>query len=240
AKNTYGTGSFLLLNTGEKAVESRSRLLTTIAWRLAGAPVQYALEGSIFVTGAAVQWLRDGLGIITDAGETESLAASLSSNDGVYFVPALTGLGAPHWDPEARGAILGLTRGTNRAHLVRAALEAMAYQSLDVARAMENDSGIGLASLRADGGAARNAFLMQFQADMLGVPVEVPEITETTALGAAYLAGLAVGVWAGTDELARHCKLARRYEPRMPEAERHALHGRWLEAVARAGAWEHG
>ena len=195
AKNTYGTGSFVMLNTGGKAVPSREGLLTTIAWRIGDAPVEYALEGSIFNTGAAVQWLRDGLQIIERASETEALARSLNSNEGVYFVPALTGLGAPHWDAYARGVIIGLTRGTTRAHIARAALESMCYQTRDVLAAMERDSGLRLTGIRADGGAVANSFLMQFQADILGVPVEVPEITETTAAGAAYLAGLAVGFW---------------------------------------------
>ena len=194
AKNTYGTGSFVLLNTGAQPATSAD-LLTTIAWRLGDEPVKYALEGSIFVTGAAVQWLRDGLKIIKSAGETGKLAASLDSNESVYFVPALAGLGAPYWDPFARGAMFGLTRGTTRAHIVRAALESTAYQTRDVIEAMERESGVPLATLRADGGAAANPFLMQFQADMLGVPVEIPKIRETSALGAAYLAGLATGIW---------------------------------------------
>jgi glycerol kinase len=238
AKNTYGTGSFLLMNTGREAVESREGLLTTIAWGIGDEPVEYALEGAIFITGAAVQWLRDGLGIITDAAETEALAQSLSSNDGVYFVPALAGLGAPHWDAYARGQICGLTRGTTRAHLARAALESMCYQTLDVVGAMERDSGISLKEVRADGGAVANGFLMQFQSDILGVPVEVPSITETTALGAAYLAGLAVGFWEDRAELERRWKVGRRYEPRMSAGERERLHARWLRAVERARGWE--
>jgi glycerol kinase len=238
AKNTYGTGSFLLMNTGREAVESREGLLTTIAWGISDEPVEYALEGAIFITGAAVQWLRDGLGIITDAAETEALARSLSSNEGVYFVPALAGLGAPHWDAYARGQISGLTRGTTRAHLARAALESMCYQTLDVVRAMERDSGIALKEVRADGGAVANSFLMQFQADILGVPVEVPSIIETTALGAAYLAGLAVGYWKDRGELERRWRVGRRYEPRMSAEERLRLHTRWLRAVERACGWE--
>jgi glycerol kinase len=238
AKNTYGTGSFLLMNTGREAVESRAGLLTTIAWAIKDEPVEYALEGSIFITGAAVQWLRDGLGIITDAAETEALARSLSSNDGVYFVPALAGLGAPHWDAYARGQISGITRGTTRAHLARAALESMCYQTLDVVGAMERDSGITLKEVRADGGAVTNSFLMQFQSDILGVPVEVPSITETTALGAACLAGLAVGFWKDRGELERRWKLGRRYEPGMSVEERTRLHSRWLKAVERARGWE--
>jgi glycerol kinase len=238
AKNTYGTGSFLLMNTGREAVSSREGLLTTIAWGIKGEPVEYALEGAIFITGAAVQWLRDGLGIIGDASETEALARSLSSNEGVYFVPALAGLGAPHWDAYARGTILGLTRGTTRAHLARAALESMCYQTLDVAGAMERDSNIILKEVRADGGAVNNSFLMQFQSDILGVPLEVPSITETTALGAAYLAGLAVGFWKDRQELQEKWKVGQRFEPRMSREERKRLHNRWLRAVERARGWE--
>ena len=194
AKNTYGTGSFVLLNSGADMPDPREGLLTTIAWDVGGRTT-YALEAAIFVTGAAVQWLRDGLGVISEAAETEALARSLDSNDGVYFVPALTGLGSPHWDPYARGTIVGLTRGSGREHLARAALEAIAYQTVDAVRAQEAASGEALTELRADGGAAENAWLMQFQADILGVPVVVPEIAETTALGAAYLAGIGAGVW---------------------------------------------
>lgn len=238
AKNTYGTGSFVLMNTGPEAVTGHEGVLTTIAATPAGAEVEYALEGPIFVTGAAVQWLRDGLGLVEEAAETEAVAAGLGGNDGVYFVPALTGLGCPHWDPGARGLIIGLTRGTTAAHLVRAALESIAYQTVDVLDAMERESGIRLESLRADGGASANSFLMQFQADVMGRPVEVPESPETTALGAAYLAGLSAGVWAGRDELAGRWRLGRRYEPTMQEAERTALHARWRDAVARSLAWE--
>jgi glycerol kinase len=238
AKNTYGTGSFLLMNTGTQPVTSREGLLTTIAWGIKDEAVEYALEGAIFITGAAIQWLRDGLGIINNAGETEALARSLASNDGVYFVPALAGLGAPHWDAYARGLISGITRGTTRAHLARAALESICYQTRDVAGAMERDSGISLKEMRADGGAVTNSFLMQFQSDILGVPVEVPSITETTALGAAYLAGLAVGFWKDRRELEEKWKVGRRYESQMSEAERARLHGRWLRAVERAKDWE--
>ena len=238
AKNTYGTGSFLLMNTGTAPVASRAGLLTTVAWQLKDEPAEYALEGSIFVTGAAVQWLRDGLGVIRSADETEELARSLDSNEGVYFVPALAGLGAPHWDAYARGAVVGITRGTTRAHLARAALESMCYQTRDVAAAMERDSGARLKDLRVDGGAVGNSFLMQFQADILGVRVEVPEVTETTAAGAAYLAGLAVGFWEDRREIAARLRVARRYEPRMGEAERERLHRRWLRAVERARDWE--
>src|SRR6266404_1070533 len=234
AKNTYGTGSFLLLNTGETAVQSSHGMLTTIAWGLNDRPVEYALEGSVFITGAAVQWLRDGLGIIDAAAETEAMAMSLPSNEGVYFVPALSGLGAPHWDAHARGTIVGITRGTGRAHLARAALESICYQSLDVIRAMERDSGIKLKEIRVDGGAVGNKFLMQFQADILGVPIVVPAVTETTSMGAAYLAGLAVGFWSGQDELSAHWKQQCRYEPQMSEADRNRLHEQWLHAVAKA------
>jgi glycerol kinase len=237
AKNTYGTGSFLLMNTGQQIVESKAGLLTTIAWGIAPESVEYALEGAIFITGAAVQWLRDGLQIIEDAVETEALAQSIESNDGVYFVPALSGLGAPHWDAYARGSLSGITRGTTRAHIARATLESICYQTLDVVKAMERDSGIALKEVRVDGGAVGNNFLMQFQADMLGVPVEVPLITETTSLGAAYLAGLAVGFWQSRDELAARWKMKRRYEPQMTEAERGRLHHRWLRAVERAKDW---
>ncbi|MDQ3911644.1 MAG: glycerol kinase GlpK [Actinomycetota bacterium] len=238
AKNTYGTGSFVLMNTGTEAVPSQEGLLTTIAWGIGDEPVEYALEGSIFVTGAAIQWLRDGLGIIKDAAETEELAKSIESNDGVYFVPALVGLGAPHWDSYARGTIVGITRGNDRAHLARAALESMAYQTRDVVVAMERDSGIKLKELRADGGAVANTFLMQFQADILGVPVEVPEITETTALGSAYMAGLATGFWESREEIDAKWKLQRRYDPQMSEEEREQLHRRWLNAVERSRGWE--
>jgi glycerol kinase len=235
AKNTYGTGSFVLLNTGTDAPEPGDGLLTTVAWGLER-ETDYALEASVFVTGAAVQWLRDGLGIIATAEETEGLAASLGANDGVYFVPALTGLGAPHWDPYARGTIVGLTRGTGRAHLARAALEAIAYQTVDAVRAQEAASGKRLESLKADGGAAANRWLMQFQADVLGVPVIVPEIAETTALGAAYLAGIATGAW-DLEQVAAMWREAARYEPRMGEDERETLLAEWGRAVERAAGW---
>jgi glycerol kinase len=238
AKNTYGTGSFILLNVGRDASVSSAGLLTTVAWGIGDEPVEYALEGAIFITGAAVQWLRDGLQIIKAAGETEALANSVESNGGVYFVPGLVGLGAPHWDAYARGAIVGITRGTTRAHIVRATLESMCYQTRDVVEEMERTSGVELKEIRADGGAVSNSFLMQFQADILGVPVEVPEITETTSLGAAYLAGLAVGFWESREELDAKWKAARRYEPRMKESERERLYGRWLKAVERAKDWE--
>jgi glycerol kinase len=235
AKNTYGTGSFVLLNTGTEAPEPGEGLLTTVAWGL-GDRVDYALEAAVFVTGAAVQWLRDGLGIIAEASESETLAASLDSNDDVYFVPALTGLGSPHWDPYARGTIVGLTRGTGRAHLARAALESIAYQTVDAVRAQEAASDESVPSLKADGGAVANAWLMQFQADVLGVPVIVPEVEETTALGAAYLAGIATGQWT-VEEVREMWREAARYEPRMEEAERDELLGRWREALARSRGW---
>ncbi len=235
AKNTYGTGSFVLLNTGGAAPQPGEGLLTTVAWGLESG-TDYALEAAVFVTGAAVQWLRDGLGIIEVADETEGLAASLDSNDDVYFVPALTGLGSPHWDPYARGTIVGLTRGTGRAHLARAALEAIAYQTVDAVRAQEATAGETLSELRADGGAVANGWLMQFQADILGAPVIVPEISETTALGAAYLAGIATGVWTA-GQVREMWREAARYEPRMADSEREALVARWRQAVARSRGW---
>jgi glycerol kinase len=235
AKNTYGTGSFVLLNSGPEPPPVSDGLLATVAWGL-GDQVAYALEASIFVTGAAVQWLRDGLGIIAAAGEAEALAAGLQSNDGVYFVPALTGLGSPHWDPYARGTIVGLTRGSGRAHLVRAALEAIAYQTFDAVRAQEAACGERLELLRADGGATVNRWLMQFQADVLGVPVSVPEIAETTALGAAYLAGIATGVWT-IEQVGEMWREADRYEPRMEAAQREELLADWQRALERSREW---
>jgi len=231
-KNTYGTGCFLLMNTGESANASKTGLLTTIAWRTGG-KTEYALEGSVFVAGAAVQWLRDGLGIIANAADTEALAASVSDNQGVYFVPAFVGLGAPYWDQGARGAIVGLTRGATRAHLARAALEAMAYQTRDVVECMQKDSGIKARELRVDGGATRNDFLCQFQADILGISVVRPVITETTALGAAYLAGLAVGFWKSEKEIAAQWQVEKRFEPKMKRSERDRLYEGWQAAVAR-------
>jgi glycerol kinase len=238
AKNTYGTGSFVLLNTGTDSPEPPEGLLTTIAWGL-GRETDYALEAAVFITGAAVQWLRDGLGVIGSAAETETLARSLDSNEGVYFVPALTGLGSPHWDPYARGTIVGLTRGTGTAHLARAALEAIAYQTVDAVRAQEAASGERLASLKADGGAVKNRWLMQFQADVLGTPVIVPEISETTALGAAYLAGIGTGVWSAS-EVREMWREAARYEPRMSEDERGSLLADWGRALERARGWATG
>lgn len=236
-KNTYGTGSFLLMNTGDDAVISTERLLTTIAWKLDGRSVEYALEGSIFITGAAVQWLRDGLGIISSAAETEKMASGLQGNDDVYFVPALSGMGAPQWDPYARGLIVGITRGTTRSHIVRAALEAIAYQTRDVADAMAGESGISLTALRADGGAVGNSFLMQFQSDLLGVPVQVPEIAETTALGAAYLAGLGSGVWRSISDIASQWKISREYLPSGDRNIMETLYSRWKMAAARSLRW---
>ncbi|MGI9185264.1 MAG: glycerol kinase GlpK [Solirubrobacteraceae bacterium] len=234
-KNTYGTGSFVLQNAGYSVPEVAEGLLGTVAWRI-GERLTYALEAAIFVTGAAVQWLRDGLGIIAVAAESEPLAASLDSNDGVYFVPALTGLGSPHWDPYARGTIVGLTRGATRAHLARAALESIAYQTVDAVRAMERACETELTELRADGGATVNAWLMQFQADVLGVPVSVPEVAETTALGAAYLAGVGTGIWK-IDDVSRHWREKHRYEPAMEAAQRERLLHDWGRALERARGW---
>ncbi len=235
AKNTYGTGSFVLLNTGPEPPAAAEGLLGTVACGL-GEEVAYALEASIFVTGAAVQWLRDGLGIVEAAGDTEALAASLDSNEGVYFVPALTGLGSPQWDPYARGTIVGLTRGSGRAHLARAALEAIAYETVDAVRAQEEASGERLEVLKADGGAVANRWLMQFQADVLGAPVVVPEIAETTALGAAYLAGIATGLWSG-EQVGQMWREAARYEPEMGVEERDSLLRDWHRALARSRDW---
>jgi len=236
-KNTYGTGSFVLMNTGTKPVFSKRGLLTTIAWGIGNEPVEYALEGSIFITGAAVQWLRDGLQIIKSASETGEMAKATPKNEGVYFVPALVGLGAPHWDPYARGLLIGITRGTTKNHLARAVLESMAYQTLDVIEAMQHDAGIELIELRCDGGASVNGILMQFQADILGKPVEVPKIVEATAMGAAYLAGLAVGFWKNREELSKNWTLDVCYRPSMEEAERAKLCRRWNRAVQLAKGW---
>ncbi|MDQ3657591.1 MAG: glycerol kinase GlpK [Chloroflexota bacterium] len=232
AKNTYGTGSFLLMQTGREAIASDHRLLTTIAWGIGG-EIDYALEGSIFVTGAAVQWLRDGLGIIGEAQDIEALAASVPDAGDVHFVPALTGLGAPHWDSQARGTITGITRGTTAAHIARATLEAIAFQSRDVLDAMQADSGISLAELRVDGGASRNDLLMQIQADVLGVPVVRPANVETTVLGAAYLAGLAVGVWADREDVRGSWAVDRRFEPTWSLDEREFRYTGWKEAIRR-------
>ncbi len=238
AKNTYGTGCFLLLNTGTQAVASERGLLTTIAWQLGNdGEVTYALEGSVFIAGAVVQWLRDGLGIIAQAAEIEALAREVEDTGGVYFVPAFVGLGAPYWDAYARGTIVGLTRGTDQRHLARAALEAICYQSRDLLEAMTADSGIRLQALRADGGAAANNLLMQLQADLLDVPVQRPAVTETTALGAAYLAGLAVGYWSGLEEIAAQWRVGAKFEPVMAPAQRDLLYAGWQRAVERARGW---
>jgi len=237
-KSTYGTGNFFLQNAGPRPGLIEHGLITTVAWTVAGR-TDYALEASTFVTGAAVQWLRDGLGIIEAAADTEALAASLEGNEGVFFVPALTGLGSPHWDPYARGTIVGLTRGTGVAHLARAALEAIAFQTVDAVRAAEAASGEALADLRADGGATANGWLMQFQADLLGVPVVVPEVAETTALGAAYLAGVSTGLWSEADTRAMW-REGRRYEPRMEAGERDALIAEWGRALERSRGWAQG
>jgi glycerol kinase len=234
-KNTYGTGCFLVMNTGEAIVRSAHGLLSTIAWRL-GDQLTYALEGSIFIAGAAIQWLRDGLGLIASAAETEALAAGLQSNDGVYLVPAFVGLGAPYWDPDARGLVIGLTRGTTKAHLARAALEAMAYQTRDVLEAMQADCERPVSAMRVDGGVTANNWLMQFQADLLGTPVQRPQVQETTALGAAYLAGLAVGYWSGLDDIRRNWALDREYAPNL-EHPREALYDGWKQAVVRSRKW---
>ena len=239
AKNTYGTGCFLLMNTGADAPASRSGLITTIAWGIAGR-VEYALEGSIFVAGAALQWLRDGLGLLAHAAESEAAARAVADTGGVYLVPAFVGLGAPYWDQRARGALLGLTRGTSREHVIRAALESIAYQTRDVVECLTRDSGLPLATLRVDGGACRNDFLMQFQADVLGVPVRRPPLLEVTAFGAAALAGLAVGLWRDRSAIEAATEGGVTFEPRMPAARRDALYAGWKRAVERALDWEQG
>lgn len=236
AKNTYGTGCFMLMHTGAKPIASKNNLLTTVAWRI-GKRTEYALEGSVFISGAAVQWLRDGLGIIKTAGEIEALATQAADNGGVYFVPAFTGLGAPQWDPYARGLIGGLTRGMTRAHLARATLEGIAYQVADLLRAMEKDAKLRLSELRVDGGACMNNLLMQFQADILGVPLMRPQNAESTALGAAYLAGLAVGFWKDQREIATQQKVDRRFIPTMKPLARKKLLAGWQRALSRAQAW---
>ncbi|PLR83415.1 MULTISPECIES: glycerol kinase GlpK [Bacillus] len=230
AKNTYGTGCFMLMNTGEKAVRSEHGLLTTLAWGLNG-KVEYALEGSIFVAGSAIQWLRDGLRMLKDAKDSEGYASKVQSTDGVYVVPAFVGLGTPYWDSDVRGAIFGITRGTSKEHFVRATLESLAYQTKDVLGAMEADSGIELKTLRVDGGAVKNNFLMEFQSDILNVPVERPTINETTALGAAYLAGLAVGYWESQEEIAQQWSIDRSFEPTMADNDRDKLYQGWKKAV---------
>lgn len=230
AKNTYGTGCFMLMNTGEKAVKSEHGLLTTIAWGLNG-KVEYALEGSIFVAGSAIQWLRDGLRMFKDAKDSESYATKVESTDGVYVVPAFVGLGTPYWDSDVRGAVFGLTRGTTKEHFIRATLESLAYQTKDVLSAMEADSGIELSTLRVDGGAVKNNFLMSFQSDILSVPVERPVINETTALGAAYLAGLAVGYWSSPEEISKQWAIDKSFEPAMDEETRVTLYEGWKKAI---------
>ncbi|HML52576.1 MAG TPA: glycerol kinase GlpK [Solidesulfovibrio magneticus] len=236
AKNTYGTGCFMLMNTGKAPRPSNNNLLTTMAWATPSGRY-FALEGSVFIAGAVVQWLRDGLGIIQSAPEVEQLALSVPDNGGVFLVPAFAGLGAPHWDQYARGAMVGITRGATKAHIARAALESIALQTLDIMDCMQKDAGIKLDTLRADGGATRNNLLMQFQADVLGVPVERPMVTETTALGAAYLAGLAVGFWKSEEEIAAMWQLDRRFEPNMAQSDREKLLHDWQRAVARSKAW---
>jgi glycerol kinase len=236
AKNTYGTGCFLLLNTGGDAVASQNNLVTTVAWKRDGR-LDYALEGSVFIAGAVVQWLRDGLKIIRTAADIEPLARDVEDSGGVYFVPAFAGLGAPHWDPYARGSVFGITRGTTAAHLAHAALESIAFQSADVLDAMQKDAGITLSELRVDGGAAANDLLMQFQADVLGVPVVRPRMLETTALGAAYLAGLAVGYWESSDQIAANRHIDRAFEPAMSRNRVAELRAGWENAVSRAKGW---
>ena len=235
-KNTYGTGGFLLMNTGERPVFSENGLVTTVAWGLDG-KVEYALEGSIFVSGAAIQWLRDELGLISSAAESEELAMKVEDSNGCYVVPAFTGLGAPHWDQYARGSIVGITRGVNRCHIVRATLESMAYQTCDVLKAMESDSGIKINSLKVDGGACRNDLLMQLQSDFADLPVERPECVETTALGAAYLAGLAVGYWNSKDDVKNNRKIDRLFKPALGENERQRKLAGWEKAVSRSFGW---
>ena len=237
SKNTYGTGCFLLQNIGTSPTRSRQQLVTTVAWRI-GSRTEYALEGSVFIGGAVVQWIRDGLGLIRTAPEIEALAASVADNGGVYLVPAFAGLGAPHWDPYARGTMLGITRGTTAGHIARAALESIAFQVADLLDAMAADAKIPLKELRVDGGAATNNTLMQFQADLLGVPVVRPAVTETTALGAAYLAGLAVGYWPSADAITGQWRVERRFEPAMPAKRAAALRERWTAALQRAKKWE--
>ena len=236
-KNTYGTGCFMLMHTGKKPIPSKNNLLTTVAWRI-GPDIEYALEGSVFIAGAVVQWLRDGLGIIRTSADVEALAASVPDTGGVYLVPAFAGLGAPHWDPYARGTLVGLTRGSSAAHIARAALEGIAFQGADILHAMEADAGIRLRELRVDGGASLNNLLLQFQADLLKVPVARPKVSETTALGAAYLAGLAVGFWKSRAEIATQWQMDRRFQPAMKPADRTLRTAGWKKALGRAKQWE--
>jgi glycerol kinase len=235
-KNTYGTGCFMLMNTGEKAITSKNNLLTTIAWQIEG-KTEYALEGSVFIAGAVVQWLRDELKIIRTSGEVEKLAGQVQDTDGVYIVPAFAGLGAPHWNPYARGTIFGLTRGSSNAHIARAALDSIAYQTCDVLKAMEADSGIQIKELRVDGGATVNNQLMQFQSDILNCKVVRPTITETTALGAAYLAGLAVGYWKNVEEIQQQWQVEKQFSPSMDDDKRNGLMNGWQRAVKAAVSW---
>jgi len=237
-KNTYGTGCFMLMQTGEQIFHSKNGLLTTMAWQIGKDKVQYALEGSVFIAGAVVQWLRDELKIIASSAEIETLAAPVQDNGGVYLVPAFVGLGSPYWDAGARGAIVGLTRGANRHHLARAALESIAYQSRDLAEAMKDDANIALTELRVDGGAVVNNLLMQFQSDILNTLVIRPAVTETTALGAAYLAGLAAGFWSSLEDIAHHWQMERRFDPQMDSATRDQLYNNWKKAVERTRGWE--
>jgi glycerol kinase len=236
-KNTYGTGCFMLMNTGSKPIASKNKLLTTVAWRIGGR-TEYALEGSVFIAGAAIQWLRDGLGIIRHSAEVEALAASVPDTGGVYLVPAFAGLGAPHWDAYARGTLVGMTRGTTAAHIARAALEGIALQVMDILKAMEADAGIKLKELRVDGGACVNNLLMQMQSDLLGVPVVRPKVNETTALGAACLAGLAVGFWKNVTDIAKHWQMDRKFKPAMKAAVRTKITAEWDRALGRANGWE--
>jgi glycerol kinase len=236
AKCTYGTGAFLLQTLGPEARQSKNRLLTTVAWKLESR-IQYAMEGSVFIAGSVVQWLRDGLGIIRSSEDVEALALSVPDNGDVYLVPAFTGLGAPHWDPHARGIIVGITRGTKAGHIARASLESIAYQVADLLSAMQGDAGIQIHELRVDGGAARNDTLMQFQADLLGIPVVRPASTETTSLGAAYLAGLATRFWKDRDEIQAHWKVGKEFQPVLKSSERDRLRSRWQQALERAKAW---
>jgi glycerol kinase len=235
-KNTYGTGCFMLMNTGEKAVPSSNNLLTTVAWKVNGV-THYALEGSVFIAGAVVQWLRDGLKIIRSSAEVETLAAEVTTSEGVYIVPAFAGLGAPYWNQHARGTIVGITRGTTKAHFARAALDSIAFQTMDVLKAMEADAGISIKELRVDGGATANNLLMQFQSDLLNTKVVRPEVIETTALGAAYLAGLAVGYWSSTEEIQQQWQMERTFSPAMPTAERAGLSDGWQRAIKAAVSW---
>ena len=237
AKNTYGTGCFMLMSTGDRPVASKNNLLTTIGWGVGG-KITYCLEGSVFIAGAVVQWLRDGLGLIRLSADVQSLARTVADSGGVYFVPALVGLGAPYWDPYARGLIIGLSRGTTAGHIARAAVESMAFQTRDVLEAMQRDAGITLGRLKVDGGAAVNDGLLQFQADLLGTPVERPVVAETTALGAAYLAGLAIGYWTDNGDIARNWALDRRFEPQLAADARESLYAKWKKAVERSLAWE--